>query len=180
MTARWLPTISHTNCDAPTAANWQSTLSGCHAANKPSAKHVRSYSRLKHYWKPPFEPALIVTGHSNLPQSCPVCEHSPLSAADCSPNKSLRTTIRVFLRTAEKKREASRSKESNDITPITPVDAPKPSLPDVGAPAVGSAEKTADASGDVPVEDAAPQSADEPVSGYEEDKKVWTGRTTSD
>lgn len=114
-------------------------------------------------------------GHSNLPQSCPVCEHSPLSAADCSPNKSLRTTIRVFLRTAEKKREASRTKESNDTTPITPVDAPKPSLPDVSAPAAETAEtaeKTADTSGDVPIEDAAPQSADEPASGHEEDKPV--------
>jgi hypothetical protein len=173
VTARWLPTISHTNCDAPTAANWQSTPSGCHAANKPSAKHVRSFHRLWHRWKPRCRASSNrFIGHSNLPQSCPVCEHSPLSAADCSPNKSLRTTIRVFLRTAEKKREASRTKESNDTTPITPVDAPKPSLPDVGALAAETAEKTADASGDVPVVDAVPQSADEPASGHEEDKLV--------
>lgn len=138
--------------------------------NKPSAKHVSSCSA---FGSLVFEPALIVyIGHSNLPQSCPVCEHSPLSAADCSPNKSLRTTIRVFLRTAEKKREASRIKESNDTTPITPVDAPKPSLPDVSTPAAEPAEKTADASGYVPAEDAAPQSADEPASAREEDKQV--------
>lgn len=57
------------------------------------------------------------TGHSSLPPSCPVCEHSPLSADDCTPNKSLRTTIKVFLRTAEKKREASRPKESQEPVP---------------------------------------------------------------
>lgn len=61
MTARWLPTISHTNCDAPTAANWQSTPSGCLAANKPSANHVRSYSWIRRSWKPFVEPALTVT-----------------------------------------------------------------------------------------------------------------------
>lgn len=86
----------------------------------------------------------------------------------------------MFLRTAEKKREASRSKESNDTTPITPVDAPKPSLPDVSAPVAESAEKTTDASGEVLVEDAAPQSADEPASGHEENKQVWNGPTISD
>lgn len=68
-------------------------------------------------------------GQSNLPASCPVCEHSPLSAEDCNPNKSLRTTIRVFLRTAEKKREASRPKEDKDSEPATPVEAPKQNLP---------------------------------------------------
>lgn len=56
----------------------------------------------------------VQTGHENLPSSCPVCEHSPLSASDCSPNKSLRTTIKVFLRTAEKKREALRLKEEKE------------------------------------------------------------------
>jgi hypothetical protein len=52
-----------------------------------------------------------------------------LSAEDCNPNKSLRTTIRVFLRTAEKKREASRPKEDKVSEPATPVEAPKQNLP---------------------------------------------------
>lgn len=51
-----------------------------------------------------------------------------MSAEDCSPNKSLRTTIRVFLRTAEKKREASRSKEGKESEPATPIEAIKPAL----------------------------------------------------
>ncbi|KAL6414761.1 hypothetical protein AUP68_01293 [Ilyonectria robusta] len=86
---------------------------------------------------PCCEQAICETCQSNLPPSCPVCEHSPLSAEDCNPNKSLRTTIRVFLRTAEKKREASRPKETKDSAPPTPVEAPKQSLPAVEPPVAG-------------------------------------------
>ncbi|WKT48862.1 Zinc finger, RING/FYVE/PHD-type [Fusarium oxysporum f. sp. vasinfectum] len=81
------------------------------------------------YRLPCCEQAICESCQSNLPASCPVCEHSPLSAEDCNPNKSLRTTIRVFLRTAEKKREASRPKEDKDSEPATPVDAPKQNRP---------------------------------------------------
>jgi hypothetical protein len=70
----------------------------------------------------------LVPGQSNLPASCPVCEHSPLSAEDCNPNKSLRTTIKVFLRTAEKKKEAAKAKEAESQagseTPVEPTPAP--------------------------------------------------------
>lgn len=64
----------------------------------------------------------VTKGQSTLPASCPVCEHSPLSAEDCKPHKALRTTIRVFIRTEEKKREASRPKISKDSAPATPVE----------------------------------------------------------
>jgi hypothetical protein len=56
-----------------------------------------------------------------LPSSCPVCEHTPVAGEDCKPNKSLRTTIKVFLRTEEKKREALRLKEEKNSPPDTPV-----------------------------------------------------------
>ena len=69
------------------------------------------------------------TGQSTLPSSCPVCEHTPVAAADCKPNKSLRTTIKVFLRTEEKKREALRLKEQKNSPPITP-----PASEDTAAP----------------------------------------------
>ncbi len=49
-----------------------------------------------------------------------MCEHAPLSAGDCKPHKALRTTIKVFLRTEEKKREASRPRDG-PVTPVTPV-----------------------------------------------------------
>jgi hypothetical protein len=55
-----------------------------------------------------------------------------VAAEDCKPNKSLRTTIKVFLRTEEKKREALRLKDLKNTppdtpaTPATPVDAIAP------------------------------------------------------
>lgn len=72
---------------------------------------------------------VLETGQSTLPSSCPVCEHTPVAAADCKPNKSLRTTIKVFLRTEEKKREALRLKEQKNSPPITP-----PALDETVAP----------------------------------------------
>jgi hypothetical protein len=70
---------------------------------------------------PCCEQAICESCQSALPASCPVCEHSPLSADDCKPHKALRTTIKVFLRTEEKKRESNRPKDVA-TTPITPVD----------------------------------------------------------
>jgi hypothetical protein len=70
------------------------------------------------------DPHLVISnnevGQSTLPSSCPVCEHTPVAAEDCKPNKSLRTTIKVFLRTEEKKREALRIKEEKNTPPNTP------------------------------------------------------------
>lgn len=61
-----------------------------------------------------------IIGQATLPPSCPVCEHTPVSGADCTVYKSLRTTIRVFLKTEEKRRETMRPK-TNGSAPITPV-----------------------------------------------------------
>ncbi|KAK8026850.1 hypothetical protein PG991_003906 [Apiospora marii] len=75
---------------------------------------------------PCCETAICESCQSTLPSSCPVCEHSPVSGTDCTIYKSLRTTIRVFLKTEEKKREASRPKTITP-TPATPSDtAPAP------------------------------------------------------
>jgi hypothetical protein len=74
-------------------------------------------------------------GQSTLPSSCPVCEHSPLSADDCTPHKSLRTTIKVFLRTEEKKRESSRPKEPTPATPVQADHTPQLPTPNTEAPA---------------------------------------------
>ncbi|OAX84904.1 hypothetical protein ACJ72_00726 [Emergomyces africanus] len=54
-----------------------------------------------------------------LPESCPVCAHTPLSADLCKPNKALRTTLKAFLRTEEKKRERNRA-------PVPPAPAANP------------------------------------------------------
>ncbi|KAI0840581.1 hypothetical protein F5Y06DRAFT_243524 [Hypoxylon sp. FL0890] len=75
---------------------------------------------------PCCETAICEKCQSTLPTVCPVCEHSPVSASDCVVYKSLRTTIRVFLKTEEKKREGARPK-TNASTPATPAqDAPTP------------------------------------------------------
>ncbi|OTB20520.1 hypothetical protein K445DRAFT_87231 [Daldinia sp. EC12] len=75
---------------------------------------------------PCCETAICEKCQSTLPSVCPVCEHSPVSASDCTIYKSLRTTIRVFLKTEEKKREAARPK-TNGSTPTTPAqDTPTP------------------------------------------------------
>lgn len=52
-------------------------------------------------------------GQSTLPESCLVCEHSPLSADDCKPNKALRLTVKAFLKSEEKKRDKSRNESSS-------------------------------------------------------------------
>jgi hypothetical protein len=70
---------------------------------------------------PCCEQAICDGCHATLPASCPVCEHSPLSADDCKPHKALRTTIKVFLRTEEKKRESNRPKDV-PVTPVTPIE----------------------------------------------------------
>ncbi|EGD95832.1 hypothetical protein TESG_03296 [Trichophyton tonsurans CBS 112818] len=74
-----------------------------------------------------------------LPSSCPVCDHNPLDAELCKPNKALRTTLKAFLRTEEKKREKNK-----------PVKEPTPP-----APAVSSAAETDPAP--IPAEPEQPQ-----------------------
>lgn len=90
------------------------------------------------------------TGHSTLPTTCPVCEHTPLSAADCNPNKAMRSTVRVFLKTELKKRETSRAKEAKESAPPTPVDSRPNSRVATGNLELAAAE---------PVKDTAPAAA---------------------
>lgn len=71
-------------------------------------------------------------GQSHLPDTCPVCSHSPLVAADCKPNKSLRLTIKAFLKSEEKKRE--KEKGANPISvPQTPTTSLVPVQPEVAS-----------------------------------------------
>jgi hypothetical protein len=87
-----------------------------------------------------------------LPSSCPVCEHTPVSAEDCKPNKALRTTIKIFLRTEEKKREALRQKEIKDTPPATPLEVEATPLePAAPIESTTVAEVTTEASNDTPI-----------------------------
>ncbi|KAH1287062.1 hypothetical protein KXW19_006654 [Aspergillus fumigatus] len=68
----------------------------------------------------------------SLPETCPVCAHTPISPDLCKPNKALRTTLKAFLRTEEKKREKERQSAtpaiSNGVTPadVTPAQSETP------------------------------------------------------
>lgn len=117
-----------------------------------------------------------------LPDNCPVCAHTPLSSDLCKPNKALRTTLKAFLRTEEKKRE----KDRQSATPTagagpgagagagtTSEDIPAPSeQPATPAPVAGVSEEqnfageqseVAVASEEKPV-DSKPEASEEPAS----------------
>jgi len=68
---------------------------------------------------------LISVGQTSLPSTCPVCAHSPLDASTSKPNKSLRLTVKAFIKAEERKR----NKDSVDTkTPAPAVSAvPGPS-----------------------------------------------------
>jgi hypothetical protein len=77
-------------------------------------------------------------GQTTLPTTCPVCDHSPIDKADCKPSKRLRTTIKVFLRTLEKK------KESESIAPPMKETTKEPEAV-LAAPATAEDEKADEA-----------------------------------
>ncbi|KAJ5742457.1 uncharacterized protein N7511_011476 [Penicillium nucicola] len=58
---------------------------------------------------------------TSLSDTCPVCAHTPVSPDLCKPNKALRTTLKAFLRTEEKKREKDRQATATS-NPATPAD----------------------------------------------------------
>ncbi|KAJ5142377.1 hypothetical protein N7526_003372 [Penicillium atrosanguineum] len=65
---------------------------------------------------PCCDQSICETCQPSLTDTCPVCAHTPVSPDLCKPNKALRTTLKAFLRTEEKKRE----KERQSATPLTP------------------------------------------------------------
>lgn len=63
---------------------------------------------------------LTAKGSLDLPDTCPICGHSPLSAADCKPNKSLRMTVKAFIKSEEKKRSKEAESRAPPPVEITP------------------------------------------------------------
>ncbi|KAF9891646.1 hypothetical protein FE257_003658 [Aspergillus nanangensis] len=92
---------------------------------------------------PCCDQAICETCQTSLPETCPVCAHTPISPDLCKPNKALRTTLKAFLRTEEKKREKERQSATpatNGVTPVdgTPVSHEPPAASD--APETNSSE----------------------------------------
>ena len=86
----------------------------------------------------------MLSGQSSLPNSCPVCAHSPISADDCKPNKNLRLTVKAFIKSEEKKREKEKavsaatvalpthSAPDSPATPVTDSVEPAAEMDEVG------------------------------------------------
>ncbi|CAI7655228.1 unnamed protein product [Penicillium glandicola] len=76
---------------------------------------------------PCCDQSICETCQASLSDTCPVCTHTPVSPDLCKPNKALRTTLKAFLRTEEKKREKDRQSAAPP-TPsnITPADTKSP------------------------------------------------------
>lgn len=96
------------------------------------------------------------TGQAKLsfPTTCPSCDHSPLEADSCTPNKALRNTMRVWLQKQKKKEEAKVAAQAAasavDSTPAAPfegegADKPIASVEEVTAPGDASAETATEA-----------------------------------
>lgn len=75
-----------------------------------------------------FRKTNAVAGQEKLtfPTTCPSCDHSPLEADSCTPNKALRNTMRVWLQKQKKKEEAKAASQA----PPTPVET-TPAAPEV-------------------------------------------------
>ncbi|KAI5780188.1 hypothetical protein DFH27DRAFT_363111 [Peziza echinospora] len=63
---------------------------------------------------PCCEQSICGSCREKLPGVCPVCDHSPLTPDICKDNTALRTTVAVFLRTAEKKHLLSLQKDKKE------------------------------------------------------------------
>ncbi|KAI5284366.1 hypothetical protein KEM54_001392, partial [Ascosphaera aggregata] len=98
------------------------------------------------YRLPCCDQAICAGCQSSLPESCPVCAHTPLAADLCKPNKALRTTLKAFLRTEEKKRdrenEREREKEKIVVEAVSRTDNAIPtSVEDFGSSEAGDGLK---------------------------------------
>ena len=104
----------------------------------------------------------LPSGQSSLPESCPVCEHNPVSPDLCKPNKALRTTLKAFLRTEEKKREKDRPSTIPAVTTAPPApNVPVETQGELAIPATESAD-TAVSAKNIPAEPAAAVAAENP------------------
>src|SRR5216117_2899916 len=103
-----------------------------HAATRQYARVVRTYETKG----AAYIPTDSFLGQSSLPESCPVCDHTPIAPELCKPNKALRTTLKAFLRTEEKKREKDRP--AIPATSLAVVPAASTSVPTVTAPSAQS------------------------------------------
>ncbi|KAL1606462.1 hypothetical protein SLS60_003866 [Paraconiothyrium brasiliense] len=64
-----------------------------------------------------------------FPTTCPSCDHSPVEADSCPPNKALRNTMRVWLQKQKKKEEVKAASEAPPTPAVEPTPAPSEAQP---------------------------------------------------
>ncbi|KAI2713930.1 hypothetical protein CBS147354_7574 [Penicillium roqueforti] len=94
---------------------------------------------------PCCDQSICETCQASLSDTCPVCTHTPVSPDLCKPNKALRTTLKAFLRTEEKKREKDRQSAAPPTpSSITPADTKISAAPEQNAVEQVTSVETAD------------------------------------
>ncbi|KAL9030249.1 MAG: hypothetical protein Q9196_001603 [Gyalolechia fulgens] len=90
----------------------------CAACNKLATNAFRT---------PCCDQSICESCQSSLPQACPICLHEPVKGEDCRPNKTLRMTIKAFLKKLMTEREKAQKKQAADKAATTPA-AVQPSV----------------------------------------------------
>ena len=92
---------------------------------------------------------MLFTGQEKLafPTTCPSCDHSPLEADSCAPNKTLRNTMRIWLQKQKKKEEAKAAAQAIPAPAETPAAADPQPAGDVADKPVDSIEDVPQAEG---------------------------------
>ncbi|KAL9592909.1 MAG: hypothetical protein Q9179_006257 [Wetmoreana sp. 5 TL-2023] len=83
----------------------------CAACNKLAVNAFRT---------PCCDQSVCESCQSTLPQACPICLHEPVKAEDCRPNKTLRMTIKAFLRKIMTERDKTQKKQTVDKASAVP------------------------------------------------------------
>ncbi|KAK5127955.1 hypothetical protein LTR85_005072 [Meristemomyces frigidus] len=142
---------------------------------------------------PCCDQSLCLSCSQELSDACPVCSHSPVSPADCKPNKSLRTTVKAFLKTQQAKRgKGTDTPVVQSVEAATPAVAPsetpapaatqllQPEEDNAGAwaakqesevPAAPAAEESADAQGSLQRTDDGPKVESGAQTAQDEDEE---------
>ncbi|KAF3915338.1 hypothetical protein AA313_de0204964 [Arthrobotrys entomopaga] len=124
------------------------------------------------YRLPCCEQSICGNCQSSLPTVCKICDHSPLNADECKVHSSLRTTVTIFLRTAEKKYGLlAKTKKDTASAPQTPVEKP------TEAPAASKSPEASRAAS-IPAEPekgSATQDKEEKVNGKAEERNGLAG-----
>lgn len=107
----------------------------CAACNKLATNAFRT---------PCCDQSICENCQSSLPQACPICLHEPVKGEDCRPNRTLRMTIKAFLKKLMTEREKAQKKQAVEHASITPaaVQSAPGEQPSSAAPGITTAAQS--------------------------------------